>query len=46
MAVLVSCQRLIDPGQAHALLVYTAGPGSESYEKLQVLSVIGTQTLR
>ncbi|MFI9531288.1 helix-turn-helix transcriptional regulator [Micromonospora rosaria] len=42
----LNCQRLVDPGQAHALLVYTAVPGSESYEKLRVLSVIGAQTLR
>ncbi|WP_433220904.1 helix-turn-helix transcriptional regulator [Dactylosporangium sp. CS-047395] len=39
----VACQSLLDPDQAHALLVYTAIPGSESYEKLQLLSVIGTQ---
>ncbi|MEU6781236.1 helix-turn-helix transcriptional regulator [Nonomuraea angiospora] len=45
-ALELTCQRLVDPGQAHSLLVYTAIPGSESYEKLQVLSVIGTQTLR
>ncbi|MFF0771652.1 helix-turn-helix transcriptional regulator [Nonomuraea wenchangensis] len=44
-ALELTCQRLIDPDQAHSLLVYTAVPGSESYEKLQVLSVIGTQTL-
>ncbi|NAS25838.1 helix-turn-helix domain-containing protein [Herbidospora sp. NEAU-GS84] len=45
-ALELTCQRLVDPGQAHSLLVYTATPGSESYEKLQVLSVIGAQTLR
>ncbi|MFI6426883.1 helix-turn-helix transcriptional regulator [Promicromonospora sp. NPDC050880] len=45
-ALELTCQRLVDPDQAHALMVYTAVPGSESYEKLQVLSVIGTQTLR
>ncbi|WP_407663148.1 MmyB family transcriptional regulator [Micromonospora radicis] len=33
------------PGQAHALMVYTAVPGSESYEKLRMLSVIGAQPL-
>lgn len=41
----LSCQTLLDPNEAHHLLVYTAVPGSESYEKLQLLSVIGTQTL-
>ncbi|TXK17759.1 helix-turn-helix transcriptional regulator [Homoserinibacter sp. GY 40078] len=41
----LSCQSLLDPVQSHSLLVYTAVPGSESHEKLQLLSVIGTQTL-
>jgi transcriptional regulator with XRE-family HTH domain len=45
-ALQLNCQRLVDPGQAHSLMVYTATPGSESYEKLQVLSVIGAQALR
>ncbi|WP_019180501.1 helix-turn-helix transcriptional regulator [Microbacterium yannicii] len=40
------CQTLLDPEQSHRLLVYTAAPGSESYEKLQLLSVIGAQSLR
>ncbi len=39
----LTCQQLLDPEQSHALLVYTAIPGSESYEKLQLLSVIGAQ---
>ncbi|MDO9175375.1 MAG: transcriptional regulator, partial [Actinomycetota bacterium] len=38
----VQCQRLLDPDQNQALLVFTATPGTESYEKLQLLSVIGT----
>ncbi len=41
----LSCQTLLDPEQSHRLLVYTAEPGSESHEKLQLLAVIGTQTL-
>lgn len=41
----LTCQRLIDPDQAHSLLVYTAIPGSESHDKLNLLSVIGTQAL-
>jgi transcriptional regulator with XRE-family HTH domain len=45
-ALELSCQVLIDPGQAHSLMVYTAVPGTESYEKLQVLAVIGAQSLR
>ena len=39
------CQRLQDPQQSHSLLVYTAVPGSESYEKLQVLAVLGTHAV-
>ncbi|AQT81039.1 transcriptional regulator [Mycolicibacterium litorale] len=37
----LNCQVLLDPDESHALLVYTAVPGSESYERLQLLSVIG-----
>lgn len=44
-ALELNCQRLIDPGQGHSLMVYTATPGSESYEKLEVLKVIGAQIL-
>jgi transcriptional regulator with XRE-family HTH domain len=35
------CQVLYDVDQAQALLVYTATPGTESHEKLQLLSVLG-----
>lgn len=41
----LNCQTLLDPDQSHRLLVYTAAPGSDSYDKLQLLAVIGTQTL-
>jgi transcriptional regulator with XRE-family HTH domain len=41
----LNCQSLLDPRQSQSLLVYTAVPGSESYEKLQLLSVIGAQAL-
>ena len=44
-ALELTCQRLVDPDQSHSLLVYTAIPGSESHEKLQLLSVIGSQVL-
>jgi transcriptional regulator with XRE-family HTH domain len=37
----LNCQILLDPNESHTLLVYTAVPGSESYEKLLLLSVIG-----
>ncbi|MEV1049325.1 helix-turn-helix transcriptional regulator [Streptomyces sp. NPDC049916] len=42
----LNCQRLLDPDQSHSLLVYTAAPGSESHERLRLLSVIGTQSMR
>lgn len=41
-ALELNCQTLLDRDQLHSLLVYTASPGSESYEKLQLLSVIGS----
>lgn len=41
----LACQTLVDPVQSHSLLVYTAAPGSESHEKLQLLTVIGAQRL-
>lgn len=37
------CQTLVDPEQSQVLLVFTAAPGTESYEKLQLLSVVGDQ---
>ncbi|MBO9534248.1 MAG: helix-turn-helix domain-containing protein [Solirubrobacteraceae bacterium] len=40
----LACQSLLDPDQSHALLVYTAIPGSESYDKLELLSVVGNQS--
>ncbi|WP_448003338.1 helix-turn-helix transcriptional regulator [Agromyces bauzanensis] len=44
-ALELTCQRLVDPDQSHSLLVYTAIPGSDSHDKLNLLSVIGTQAL-
>ncbi|MEU2056358.1 helix-turn-helix transcriptional regulator [Streptomyces bungoensis] len=35
------CQRLVDPDQAQELLVFSATPGSPSYEKLQLLPAVG-----
>ncbi|QXE35697.1 helix-turn-helix transcriptional regulator [Streptomyces sp. GMY02] len=40
----LNCQVLLDPDQSHRLLVYTAAPGTESHDKLRLLSAIGTQT--
>jgi transcriptional regulator with XRE-family HTH domain len=42
----LNCQHLIDPDQSHLLHVYTAVPGTASYDKLQLLAVIGAQSLR
>jgi hypothetical protein len=39
------CQVLHDSDQQQTLLVFTATPGSDSYEKLKMLSVIGNQRL-
>lgn len=39
------CQVLVDPDQGHTLLVITAQPGTESYDKLRLLAVIGTQRM-
>lgn len=39
------CQLLLDPDQSQALLVFTATPGTESYDRLQLLAVIGTQRI-
>jgi transcriptional regulator with XRE-family HTH domain len=36
----VHCQHLLDVDQSQALLVFTAVPGSESHEKLALLSVL------
>jgi transcriptional regulator with XRE-family HTH domain len=41
----LNCQTLVDPEGSHALLVYTAIPGSESAHKLELLSVIGSQRI-
>ncbi len=36
------CQPLVDPEQSQALLVFTAVPGSSSYEKLQLLVAVAS----
>jgi hypothetical protein len=35
------CQILVDPDQSQTLRVFTAVTGSESYQKLQLLSAVG-----
>ncbi|GLY15367.1 transcriptional regulator [Kineosporia sp. NBRC 101677] len=37
----LQCQTLVDPEQHQTLLVYTAAPGTDSYEKLQMLCAVG-----
>jgi hypothetical protein len=41
----LQCQSLHDLDQGQVLLVLTATPGTEDHEKLQLLSVIGTQDI-
>jgi transcriptional regulator with XRE-family HTH domain len=36
-------QTLLDPDQSQALMIFTAQPGSESYERLNLISVLGVQ---
>src|SRR4051794_34458299 len=43
--MLLQCQLLHDLDEGQSLLVLTATPGTESYEKLQLLSVLGRQRL-
>ena len=38
-------QTLLDPDQFQTLVIFTAVPGTESHEKLQLLSVIGSHRL-
>ncbi|MGN6407361.1 MAG: helix-turn-helix transcriptional regulator [Curtobacterium sp.] len=42
----LQCQVLQDPDSSQNLLVYTAEPGSESAERLQLLAVIGSTASR
>lgn len=39
------CQMLLDPDQTQSLLVFTATPGTESHDRLQLLRVLGDQRL-
>ncbi|WBB67888.1 helix-turn-helix transcriptional regulator [Micromonospora sp. WMMD812] len=44
-ALELHCQTLVDPDQSQTLMVFTAAPGTESDEKLRLLSVIGAQQI-
>ncbi|MCU7728390.1 hypothetical protein ODJ79_32165 [Actinoplanes sp. KI2] len=39
----LNCQTLVDSGQSHYLHIFTAIPGSESYQKLQLLAAVGDE---
>ncbi|WP_406455370.1 helix-turn-helix transcriptional regulator [Streptomyces sp. NBC_01622] len=43
--VSLHCQTLVDPDQSQSLLVFTATPGTKDHDRLQLLSVIGSQPL-
>jgi transcriptional regulator with XRE-family HTH domain len=45
-ALSLYCQIVLDPDQTQTLLVFTATPGTESAEKLRLLTVLGTFTTR
>ncbi|GAA1656587.1 helix-turn-helix transcriptional regulator [Actinoplanes couchii] len=38
------CQTLLDPDQGQSLLIFTATPGTESYDKLALLAVLGSDS--
>ena len=39
----VHCQTLYDVDQSQGLLVFTATPGTEAHEKLELLAIVGRQ---
>ena len=41
----LDCEVLLSPEHDQRLIVYTARPGSESYERLELLRVVGLQDL-
>ncbi|WP_194410055.1 helix-turn-helix transcriptional regulator [Microbacterium cremeum] len=43
-ALELTCQTLLDPEQSQSLLVYTAVPGSESHDKLALLSALAPRS--
>jgi hypothetical protein len=38
------CQTLLDPDQSQSLLIFTATPGTDSHDKLALLTVLGADT--
>jgi hypothetical protein len=43
--VAVQCQQLLDPEQSQSLLVFTATPGTDDHDKLQLFSMMGERTM-
>ena len=41
----LDCEVLLSSGHDQRLLVYTARPGTDAYERLQLLRVVGLQDL-
>jgi hypothetical protein len=41
----LDCEVLLSPEHDQRLVAYTARPGSESYERLELLRVVGVQDL-
>jgi hypothetical protein len=41
----LDCEVLLNEDDHHMLVLHTARPGTESYERLQLLRVVGLQTL-
>ena len=41
--IALDCQALIAEEEGQVLLVYTATPGTQDYERLRLLSVVGAQ---
>ncbi|MFN8024556.1 MAG: helix-turn-helix transcriptional regulator [Acidimicrobiales bacterium] len=41
----VQCQHLVDPDTSQSLLVFTATPGTDDYDKLQLFGVLGDRVI-
>jgi transcriptional regulator with XRE-family HTH domain len=41
----VQCQHLVDPDTSQSLLVFTATPGTDDHDKLQLLGVLGDRVI-
>lgn len=41
----MQCQHLVDPDTSQSLLVFTATPGTDDHDKLQLLGVLGDRVI-